>query len=273
MQRADAIRAAGREVEEKALALDRNNSEALAHKAYLIDPQDWAAQETLFKRAIEAQPLDCGCEHYGYWLKLESVGRVGAAIEQFRAATDMLALWPDSQFAQASALVAAGRGEEARTHFDAAIDLSKEANLDKWIAVSEGTETGNYAAAIAALRNPLFDVGNESRPALLSGYEALASGAPQARKKATQDLLALPRDKQSETVATLLAYLGADQAALLMTTKRPWLLWHRSMRGVLSEPAFPAVANQLGLMTYWRTSRTKPDICMTTSAPLFCRMI
>ena len=112
MQRADAIRAAGREVEEKALALDRNNSEALAHKAYLIDPQDWAAQETLFKRAIEVQPLDCGCEHYGYGLKLESVGRVGAAIEQFRAATDMLALWPDSQFALASALVAAGRGEE-----------------------------------------------------------------------------------------------------------------------------------------------------------------
>ncbi|MGH6911171.1 MAG: hypothetical protein ACREEG_13370, partial [Phenylobacterium sp.] len=149
-RRAEEMRAAGRQAEDKALALDPDNSEALAHKAYLIDPRDWVAQEALFKRAIAAKPLDCGCEHYGYGLKLESVGRLGAAIEQFRAATDMLALWPDSQLALASALVAAGRGEQAswpdsklalasalvatgrgeqaRSSFDAAIDLSKDLN-------------------------------------------------------------------------------------------------------------------------------------------------
>ena len=271
--RAEAMRADGRQAEDKALALDRDNSEALAHKAYLIDPHDWVAQETLFKRAIAAQPLDCGCEHYGYGLKLESVGRLGAAIEQFRAATDMLALWPDSQLALAGALVATGRGEQAQPHFDAAIGLSNDTNLDKWIAVSKGAETGDYAAAITALRNPLFDVGDESRPALVAGYAALASGAPQARNKAIHMLLALPEDRQNETVAVLLAALGANQAALRMTTKSPWLFWHRSMRGVLYEPAFPAVAKQTGLMTYWRISQTKPDICLTPSAPPFCRMI
>ena len=272
-QRAEAMRAAGRQAEDKALVLDHNNSEALAHKAHLIDPRDWFAQEVLFKRAIKARPLDCGCEHYGYGLKLESVGRLGAAIVQFRAATDMLALWPDSQRALAGALLAAGRSDEAGPYFDAAINLSKDANLDKWIAVREGTESGDYAAAITALRNPLLNVSKESRPALLSGYEALASGAPQARMKAIQQLLALPEDQQSGTVATLLAALGANQAALRITTNRPSLLWHRSMRGVLNEPAFPAVAEQIGLMTYWRTSHTKPDICLTASAPPFCRMI
>jgi DNA-binding winged helix-turn-helix (wHTH) protein/tetratricopeptide (TPR) repeat protein len=272
-KRAEAMRAAGREAEDKALALDRNNSEALGHKAHLIDPHDWVRQETLFKSAIAATPLDCGCEHYGYGLKLESVGRLGAAVEQYRAATDMLALWPDSQIALARALGATGRVEEARPHFDAAVDLSKDLALDKSLAVSEGTETGDYAAAMAALRSPQFQIPQESRAALLSGYGALASHDPHAKMKAIQELLALPKDKQSQTVATMLAALDANREALQVAAQRPWLFWHRSMRGVLNEPGFPAVAKQLGLMTYWNATQTKPDICSVKGPPPFCRMI
>jgi hypothetical protein len=91
--------------------------------------------------------------------------------------------------------------------------------------------------------------------------------------KAIQELLALPKDRQSETVATLLAALGENREALQIAAQKPWLFWRGSMRGVLNEPAFPAVAEQLGLMTYWRTSRTKPDVCLSKTAPPFCRMI
>jgi DNA-binding winged helix-turn-helix (wHTH) protein/tetratricopeptide (TPR) repeat protein len=272
-QRAQAMRAAGRQAEDKALALDRNNSEALGHKAYLIDQHDWVGQEALFKRAIAAKPLDCGCEHYGYGRQLQNVGRLGAAIEQFRAATDTLALWPDSQLALARALRATGRDEQAGPYFEAAIVLDRNTNLDKKVAVSEGTETGDYAAAMTALRSPKFQIPDESRAVLISGYEALASGAPQAKMKAIQGLVALPKDRQGDTVATMLAALGANREALQLASQKPWLFWRRSMRGVLNEPAFPAVAEQLGLMTYWRTSRTKPDICLTETGPPFCRMI
>ncbi len=272
-QRAEIMRAAGRDAENKALALDPGNSEALAHKAYLIDQRDWVAQETLFKRAIAAKPLDCGCEHYGYGLKLEGVGRLGAAIEQFRAATDMLALWPDSQLALADALVSAGRGEQARPYFNAAINLSRDPNFDKRIAVSAGTETGDYAGAIAALQSPQLQITQQSRAAFLAGYEALESGDRQAHGKAIKGLIALSKEQPNEAVATILGALGAEGEALQIAAKRPWLFWRRSMRGVLSEPAFPAVAEQLGLMTYWRTSHTKPDICLIKSAPPFCRMI
>src|SRR3546814_3321776 len=58
----------------------------------------------------------------------------------------------------------------------------------------------------------------------------------------------------------MLAALGANREALEVARERPWLFWRRSMRGVLSEPDFPTVANQLGLMTYWKTTRIKPDI-------------
>jgi DNA-binding winged helix-turn-helix (wHTH) protein/Tfp pilus assembly protein PilF len=272
-ERAEAMRAAGREAEDKALALDRNNSEALAHKAYLIDRHDWVSQEALFKSAIAAKPLDCGCEHYGYGLRLKSVGRLGAAVEQFRAATEMLALWPDSQLALADVLVAANHGEQARAYFEAAIDLSKDPNIDKKITVTQGTETGDYAAAMIALRSPQFQIPKQGRIALLAGYEALAASAAQAKMKAVRGLLALPKDQQSETVATMLAALGANAEALQVASERPWLFWHRSMRGVLNDPAFPAVAQRLGLMTYWKTSRTKPDICLTKSEPAFCGMI
>jgi DNA-binding winged helix-turn-helix (wHTH) protein/tetratricopeptide (TPR) repeat protein len=272
-QRAAAIRAAGRAAEDKALGLDRTNSEALAHKARLIDPHDWGGQEALFKTAIAAKPLDCGCEHYNYGLALRNVGRLRAAAEQFRAATDMLALWSNSQIALAQTLSAMDRNDQARPYYEAAIDLSKDVNFDKIVAVEGGTETGAYPAAMAALRSPQFQISVPSRAALLSGYEALTSGAPLAKTKAVRGLLALPKDEQSDTVASLLAALGANREAFQVAAQRPWLFWRRSMRGALNEPAFPEVANQLGLMTYWRTSHTKPDVCETKSAPHFCRLI
>ena len=272
-QLAEAMRAAGRQAEDRALALDRTNSEALAHKAYLIDPHDWGAQLALFESAVAAKPLDCGCEHYGYGLKLESVGRLGAAIQQFRAATDMLALWPDSQLAMARALVAADRGQQARPYFEAAIDLSNDPDFGRWVAVTEGVENGDYAAAMTALRSPQFQVPKESRDALLSGYEALTSAAPQAKTRAVQALLALPKNQQGEAVATMLAALGANHEALQVAAQRPRLFWRRSMRGALNEPDFPAVAKQLGLVSYWHKSGTKPDVCLTKSQPPFCRTI
>ena len=272
-RRAEAMRAAGLRAADKALALDPKNSEALDRKAFLIDPRDWTTREALHKSAIAARPLDCGCEHYGYGFMLEGVGRLGDAIEQFGRATDALALWPDSELALAEALVATGRGEQARKHFNAAIDLSKDANFDKQIAIAEGTETGDYAAAIAALRNPQLQMPEETRAALLSGYQALASGGPQAKTKAITLMISLPADKRSNTVATLLAALGANHQALQVASQRPTLFWRRSMRRVLDDPAFPTVANQLGLIAYWKTTRTRPDVCWSTDPPPFCQMV
>jgi hypothetical protein len=272
-RRAEEMRAAGRQAEDKALALDRSNSEALAHKAYLIDPTDWSSQESLFKSAIAAKPLDCGCEHFGYGLLLENVGRLGEATEEFRAATDMLALWPDSQRALAEALVATGRLDEATAHVEMAVDLSNDSDLAQRIAVTGGTETGDYAAALAALRNPRFEITEETRLPLTTGYEALASGDAQSKAKAIRALLALPKARNDQRIATMLAALGANHEALQFASESPSWFWLRSMRGVLNDPGFPAVAKQLGLMAYWKNSHTKPDVCLTQDAPPFCRSI
>jgi tetratricopeptide (TPR) repeat protein len=274
VDRAEKYRAAGLEAANKALALDPKNSEALDRKTYLMkDRHDWVGQEKLYKASIAAKPLDCGCEHYGYGLMLSKVGRLGDAIEQQNAAIDMLALWPDSQVALAEVLVAAGRAEEAKQHFAEAIDLTTDSSLDEWIASSEGTENGDYAAAIAAIRSPELQLVEATRAALLSGYQALASRNPAAKKQAVGALLRLSKEDQNDRVVAMLGALGAYHEALAPASDRPWLFWRRSMRGVLNDPGFPAVADRLGLMRYWKASHTKPDVCSAKDPPPFCRMI
>lgn len=277
---ADDARSEGRKAADRALSLDPKNSEALSHKTLLIDPTDWVRKEGLLRQAIAAEPLDCDCEHYIYGGTLESVGRVDDAIVQFRHATDRLALWPISQFDLAEALLAKGKLEEARSHFDAAVDLSADSNFGKWLAVREGTETGDHAAALKALHSPEFAISETARAAFLAGYEALSSGNAKAKRTAVRALFMLPSEEQNGNVARMLAALGATKEALQVASRAaatgthgPKLFWHRGMRGVLNEPGFPAVAGQLGLMRYWKTTHTKPDVCSTKDAPPFCRMI
>jgi tetratricopeptide (TPR) repeat protein len=277
---ADEARAEGRRAADKAIALDRNNSEALSHKTMLIDQKDWVGKESLLKRAIAAQPLDCDCEHYIYGEMLASVGRMGDAIEQFRHATDRLALWPSSQLDLAEALVAKAKPEEARSHFEAAIDLTADSTFRDWLAVRNGTETGDYAAALRSLRKPGFQISGKARAALTSGYEALASGDSRAKAAAAHVVLGIPEDEQNSTVARMLAALGATHEALLVASRLapmgphgPKIFWHRSMRPVLDDAGFATVAEQLGLMAYWRSSHIKPDVCLAKDAPSFCRSI
>lgn len=53
----------------------------------------------------------------------------------------------------------------------------------------------------------------------------------------------------------------------------PSLFWYPVLRATLDDPGFPALAGQLGLMTYWKTTGTKPDVCSETAPPAFCRML
>jgi len=279
-RRADEARAAGRSAADKALALDPNNSDALAHKALLIDRTDWIEQESLLKRAIAAQPLDCGCEHYVYGLMLQNVGRLADASEQFRHATDMLRFWGPSQRSSADVLLAMGKIEEARSHFDTTIDLNPDSSYKQWVTMAASIETGDYAAGIRALHSPQLQMPEPSRTALLSGFQAIASGDAEAKARAVKLLLELPDGQKSDVVVRTIAALGAPNEALGlyvrgMDSRYGWtsVLWYPSMRAVLSDPDFPSVAQRLGLIDYWRTTHIKPEACATKNPPPFCLTI
>ncbi len=270
-----------REAAAKALALDPTNSEALAQQTRVIDPSDFAGQEALLKRAIAAQPLDCGCEHWQYAVMLRNVGRFADAAAEADRAVDMLAFDRDSQFVLADTLNVLGKREQAKQHFDLLIDLDSDRVLARDVAaLTQAPETGDYAVGIRALANPKLQAPAAQRSALVAAFRAMASGNAAAKSQAAKALLALPDDEQNSVVVRTLAALGAPNESLQLFVRGissryewPSLLWYPSMREVLNESAFPALAERLGLMDYWRKTHTKPDVCATKGPPPFCPMI
>lgn len=270
-------RASGREAADRAVAIDGRNSEALYIKAVLLNPNDWIGREILFKRAIAARRLDCGCEHHQYGGMLVDVGRTAEGVDQLHQANDMLALYVYTPLTLANALAVAGRSDEAKKYYDAAIELAPDAAFAKWLASIKAKKIGDPQLWL----NPGLTVSPELRGAMLAGFRAVAAGNAAAKARAVRALLALPETQQNEAVARLLGSLGADRQAFQLAARLatapggtgPSLFWYPSMRRTLTDPGFPAVAQQLGLMSYWRSMRVKPDACSQASAPAFCRMI
>jgi tetratricopeptide (TPR) repeat protein len=275
-QLADAARASGREAADRAIAIDSKNSEALYIKAMLLDRHDWVGRDSLLKRAVAARRLDCGCEYHQYGWMLVNVGRVAEGIEQLRQANDMLALYVYTPLSLADALVAAGKAEESKTYFDAAIALAPNAEFAAGLAASKAAETGDINA-LADPNSPMFP---EKRAALLKGYRAVPSTDASAKAEAVRSLLALPSVEQDAAVAKLLADLGANRDALRIAASLsgryfpgPSIFWDPRMRSALNDAEFPALATELGLMNYWKATKTRPDVCKGADPPPFCRMI
>lgn len=272
----DEARASGREAADRAIAIDARNSEALYIKSMVLDRHDWIGREDLLKRAIAAHRLDCGCEYHQYGWMLLNVGRTAEAVENLHHANNMLALYLYTPLNLAQALVIAGQPDEARSHFDAAIDLAPNARFASWLALSKATQVGD----IDGLQDPRLPM-SELRAALLKGHRARASRESGVQAQAVQALLALSEAQQTEAVARLLADLGASReafriAARLATTDEypgPTIFWDASMHGTLADPGFPALLTQLGLLKYWTTTGTRPDVCNDESPPPFCEMI
>ncbi|MEO7411021.1 MAG: TIR domain-containing protein [Sphingomicrobium sp.] len=273
---ADEARASGRKAADRAVAIDGENSEALYIKSMLVDRNDWIGRESLLKRAVAAQRLDCGCEHHQYGAMLASVGRISDAVDQLRQANDMLALYVYTPLTLADALVAAGKPEDAKPYFDAAIELSPDTGFAEGLAVYKANQTGD----IETLLDPKLPIAPEVRTAMVNGYRAVAGQDAGAKEQAVKALLALTEPQQNSAVAKLLGALGADREAFRIGARwaikerpGPSLFWYPSMRGTLNDPGFPALAAQLGLMNYWKMTRTSPDVCKQPGPPAFCGKI
>jgi tetratricopeptide (TPR) repeat protein len=273
---ADEARASGREAADHGIAIDSRNSEALFIKAVLLDRDDWVGKESLFERAVAARRLDCGCEHHQYGTMLAGVGRMIDAVDQLRQANDMLALYVYTPASLAEALVIAGKPEQAKPFFDAAIELAPNSRFANRLAVAKAIATGD----IQVLLDPKLSMPAELSTALVMGYRAVESGNAGAKAQAVQVLLALREDQQNYAVAWLLADLGAPTdafriASRLVTSRNSdaSIFWYRSMRSTLDDPGFLALATKLGLMKYWKTTRKKPDLCSDKSPPAFCSTI
>lgn len=266
---------------DKAIDLDKSNSEALIMRALMVDYRDFVGQEKLFKAALAARPLACGCEHHSYGTMLQSVGRIADAADEFQRSTDVLALDSDSQLGLAEALLQQGRADKARPHIDAAIDLSSAPDFREDIIIHQAAITGDYAAALKAAHSPKTKTPERVKAAMQAGFQAMVSGDATAKAQAVQELTALPPEAQGRIVTTLVAALGGNREALQLVSQNlergridatGWLFMP-AMAGAIRDPAFPSYAQKFGLMTYWKTMRAKPDVCSSKDAPPFCGLI
>jgi Tfp pilus assembly protein PilF len=274
---ADPLRQEAERSAATAIRLDPSNSEALSYRSLLIDPGDLAAREAVLKQALEARQLACGCEHHTFGNFLLEVGRTADAAAEFRRSVDVLAFYDTTQFALGASLLQLGKPAEAMPHFDAAADLDPDPDARKMITVQMTPLTHDYAAAIEALRQPAL-ASMPIAPAALAADQALLSGDEQAKARAAAELERLP--PRTLTIS-LLGALGAHAQALQMSVAaaqaniygaRAWLFLP-TMDGARRDPTFPQVVQRLGLIKYWKTTHTKPDVCSATDPPPFCRMI
>ena len=266
---------------DRAIALDPTNSEAFAWKSFAIDPAALFQRESLMREALKVRALSCGCEHNIYGAFLLEVGRNTAALAEFRRAVDTLALEFESQEALAIALTEAGDDRGAKEHVDAAVDLTGDPGQRAGVMLILAPINQEYAAALAGLDEPTLPYSQNVIAAWRTALQALAANRS-GDKAAIATLVALPDDGQEATITVgLLGALGANREAVALIERRPAagepgvrsLLFVPSMDGARRLPEFPAVVERLGLMRYWRQSKTRPDACTQTNQPAFCSKI
>jgi TolB-like protein/tetratricopeptide (TPR) repeat protein len=278
---AESWRSQGLDAAARALRIDDSNSEALAFKSVLVDRANLIGREGLFRQALRARPLSCGCEHLFYGLFLQEVGRISDASQQYQRSAEIIPLEAAAQQNIAEALLVLGRPGDAKSHLESAIDLAPTPNFAGEVTVYEAVMTRDYAGALDVLRRTDGVFPSVEKAPLIAGFVALQHGDAAAKARAIQLLSSTNFNGDGYLSAQLLATLGADHETLKVVTDavasnqfgaRGWF-WYPSMNGVIRDPAFPTIADRLGLMNYWRTTRTKPDVCSAKDAPPFCRMI
>ena len=265
---------------DRAISIDPSNSEAYVYKAMLLDKYDLAAQEQLLKKALAARPLACGCEHHIYGEFLVETGRVEDAVSQFRAGIAVLPLNAPTQASLGDALMMDGSPDAAKQAYAAAADLDPDPTAAQQLTVQGAPFTGEYAAAAKIVFDPKVPAPQQFRDGVGGGFEALASGSAAAKASAAGKLAAMPL-MNPDLQVNLLALLGAPRAALQKIDENVKeragfarsALWLPSMDAARRDPAFPALLQRFGLMRYWKTTRTRPDVCNAKNPPPFCSMI
>ena len=269
---------------DQAIRFDPQNSEAYASRALSMPHKDLAGREALYKKALAARPLACGCEHHMYALFLREVGKNRAALGQYMRALDFVPLDPNTNAELGFlAILDGGSRQEIQNHFNAAADSLPDPEFLDDIKIEAAPFTGDYRSSLEVLKSgrepgipPAFQA------ALIAVSKAMISGNSGAKAKAAAMITALPQEVQGQLTVLLLGALGANKEALAQlealdaagkTIKARSWLWAPSMEGAIRDPAFPAVADRLGLLKYWRTAHTQPDACSGKDRPPFCRMI
>ena len=273
--REEALEAAG-----KATRLDRYNPEGYMAEAGLLPINRFAEREALLKKAISVRPTECGCERTAYGDFLASVGRMDEAVDQYPRAQAMMPLSAAASERLAHALYLSGRAEAAERTIAETLQVWPDAASLRLVKLKSALWTGRYDEALAILDDEGLHLTSDQTDALKRTFEALRSGNATAKAEAAaalREMVADPR-RNNRIVVAALAALG-DSGAALEAAQRlirsrghivADVLFDPNMARSSDSPQYEQLAKQLGLASYWASSRSAPDICREVPTSDFC---
>ncbi len=266
----------------KSMELDSKNPEGYMALAGLLPLERFAEREALLKRAISVRPTECGCERQTYGDFLASVGRMEEAVEQYERSRDMRPLAPFSNLRFAQALYVVGRSDEADRVLTSTLELWPDATSLRLLKIKSALWTRRYDDAIAQLGTPDLPLTSTQRQVLTDAFRALRSENPALRARSVTALEGFAGDARynNKVVVGVLAALGARNAALkaaanLVHTGGLFdaeVLFEPNMAAARAEPGYADLVRKLGLISYWRSAPSPPDICRDAARPRFCSL-
>lgn len=284
VQSADAepLRKESRAAARKSMELDAQNPEGYMALAWLLPLNRYQEREALLKKAIGVRRTECGCERQAYGDFLASVGRMEEAVEQYERARDMRPLAPFSNLRFAQALYVVGRTDEADRLLASTLELWPGATSLRLLKIKSALWTRRYDEAIAQLSAPDLPLTSVQRRSLAEAFGALKSSSPSLRATSIGVLEGFAADPRynDKLVVGVLAALGARDAALkaaanLVRTRGLFdaeVLFEPNLAAARSDPAYAQIVRQLGLVGYWSSARSPPDICRDATRPSFCTL-
>lgn len=277
-----ALRAEAKTAAEKALALDKENSEAYQALAGLQPPFAFAEREQLHVKSISVRPGDCGCEYVGYGSFLNRVGRNAEAADAYKRARDMIPLSAEVNARWADGLFVAGQTEEAAKVAAEVLQLWPDYAFARQIMLRAALGSGQYDEAAKLVADPKSGLPAAERVALAQAVQALRSGNPAARSSAIDALRQVGAKasglSNAPLVVTAIAALGATNEALSLASalirrdgpRGLAVLFEPAMADARRTPQFAQIVQRYGLISYWRQSEHKPDFCKEASPPALC---
>lgn len=279
------------EAVDHALRLDPGNSTARLAKALLVAWPNYAGREDEFRLALRGSDT-FGDINAAYARFLLSVGRLKEAAliaergydidpNDREAITRLVqSFYMLNHVPEADALVT-----QANALWG---DSAKLTIYKMWAATWDGhhqdaletLRTGRYDEAIRSV-GP--DTGSPAQIAESGAavFKALASGTASDRAAAVAAMSRLAVDPKpiDPFVPVALAALGRDQEALTAnervvkewSTSLTFTLFTPPFANARRSPQFKALANRLGLISYWRLPGRAPDFCADPNPPPLCQ--
>jgi len=175
-----------------------------------------------------------------------------------------------------------GRNEEADRVLASTLELWPDATSLRLLKIKSALWTRRYDDAILQLDAPDLPLTSAQRRALADAFAALKLQNSALREKSIAILEGFAADPRynDKVVVGVLAALGARNAALKAASNLvrarglfdAEVLFEPNMAAARAEPGYAELVGKLGLLGYWRSASSPPDICRDVARPRFCSL-